>query len=87
MNLDTWKLVFKRDESQHPYVPENAAFRSTFTKTSHRSSVFSLEMQRPRITLLRHLFGEHNQLAVPGSLSGNWLKKQDLSTQGVERCG
>ena len=36
MNLDTWKLVFRRDEGQHPYVPENAAFRLAHTKTSCR---------------------------------------------------
>ena len=58
MNLETRKLVFTRDEGQHPYVPENAAFRLTHTKTSYRSSVFTLELQRPRITLLLHLFGE-----------------------------
>ena len=32
VNLDTWKLVFKRDKGQHPYVPENAASRLTHTK-------------------------------------------------------
>ena len=44
VNLDTWKFVFRQDEGQHPSVPENTAFRLTHTKTSCRSSVFSLEL-------------------------------------------
>ena len=36
VNLDTWKLFFKQDEGQHPYVPESAACRLTFTKFSYR---------------------------------------------------
>ena len=44
MSLDTWKLVFRQNKGQHPYVPENAAFLLDAHETSGRSSVISLEL-------------------------------------------